>query len=185
MTTPPPSTVTNGYLPPGPRISARGAGAQTHPRLQAGVGRNGIPASQQPESPARSLCPDRGETAFSNGNWTKPGSTPPPTWRRFRGQHPPRRRALRATIPLLALLPLLFSGTAAVLASASTQVGGAVPARGAVATEASHPHTYVVQAKDSIYSVANRYGLKASAVLAANPKVDPNHLRIGQSLNLP
>jgi tetratricopeptide (TPR) repeat protein len=76
-------------------------------------------------------------------------------------------------------------GTNAVLTSTSTQGTGAVPVRVAAAPEASHPHTYVVQAKDSIYSVANRYGLKTSAVLAANPKVDPNHLKIGQSLNLP
>ncbi len=53
------------------------------------------------------------------------------------------------------------------------------------ATEAAHPRTYVIQPKDSIYSVAARYGLKPSAVLAANPNISPTHLRIGQNLNLP
>jgi membrane-bound lytic murein transglycosylase D len=52
-------------------------------------------------------------------------------------------------------------------------------------TDASHPHAYVIQARDSIYSVASRYGLKPSAVLAANPNISPTHLQIGQSLNLP
>jgi LysM repeat protein len=81
---------------------------------------------------------------------------------------------------------LVPGATNAVAASASTTAGGTASARGAAAgTEASHPRVYVVQAKDSIYSVASRYGLKASAVLAANPDVNPNRLRIGQSLNLP
>jgi tetratricopeptide (TPR) repeat protein len=52
-------------------------------------------------------------------------------------------------------------------------------------TETNHPRTYIVQAKDSIYSIASRYGVKVSAVEAVNPNVNPNHLRIGQSLNLP
>jgi LysM repeat protein len=59
------------------------------------------------------------------------------------------------------------------------------PIRNPQSTEAAHPRTYVIQAKDSIYSVAARYGLKPSAVLAANPNISPTHLRIGQNLNLP
>jgi len=55
----------------------------------------------------------------------------------------------------------------------------------AVNSSASHPRVYVVQAKDTINSVASRYGLKPSLVLAANPNVNPTRLRIGQSLNLP
>jgi LysM repeat protein len=51
--------------------------------------------------------------------------------------------------------------------------------------DAAHPRTYVIQANDNIYSVATRYGLKASAVLAANPNISPTHLHVGQSLNLP
>jgi LysM repeat protein len=53
------------------------------------------------------------------------------------------------------------------------------------ATEGTRPRTYVVQPKDSIYSVAARFGLKASAVLAANTNVSPTHLRVGQNLVLP
>jgi tetratricopeptide (TPR) repeat protein len=51
--------------------------------------------------------------------------------------------------------------------------------------DAFHPRTYVVQPRDSVYSIAARYGLKPGAVLAANPNLSPTHLRIGQSLNLP
>jgi len=75
---------------------------------------------------------------------------------------------------------------APVLPVASTPGNAAVPPRVSPAgADASHPRTYVIQPKDSIYSVATRYGLKASAVLAANTNVSPTHLRIGQSLNLP
>jgi LysM repeat protein len=70
--------------------------------------------------------------------------------------------------------------------AAASKPAAAVPPRVPAATaDASHPRTYVVQPNDSIYSVAARYGLKASAVLAANPNVSPTRLRPGQSLNLP
>jgi len=73
-----------------------------------------------------------------------------------------------------------------VLPAASTLANAAGAARGpAAAPDAAHPRTYVIQPKDSIYSVATRYGLKTSAVLAANPNISPTHLRVGQSLNLP
>jgi tetratricopeptide (TPR) repeat protein len=73
-----------------------------------------------------------------------------------------------------------------VLSSAATLGNAAVPPRGSPAgAAASHPRTYVIQPNDSVYSVATRYGLRTSAVLAANPNVSPTHLRVGQSLNLP
>jgi LysM repeat protein len=49
----------------------------------------------------------------------------------------------------------------------------------------SHPRVHVVKERDTISSIAAQYGLKASAILAANPRVDPRRLRIGQNLNLP
>ncbi len=73
-----------------------------------------------------------------------------------------------------------------VLASAPTPANAATPPRvSSAAAEAAHPRTYVLQPKDTIYSVAARYGLKASAVLAANPSVIPTKLRVGSNLNLP
>jgi membrane-bound lytic murein transglycosylase D len=88
--------------------------------------------------------------------------------------------------PNLTLNPNPALNPAPLSPSASTPGSGPVPPRVSPAgADASHPRTYVVQPKDSIYSVATRYGLKASAVLAVNPNVSPTHLRIGQSLNLP
>jgi LysM repeat protein len=43
----------------------------------------------------------------------------------------------------------------------------------------------VVKERETISSIAAQYGIKSSAILAANPHVDPRRLRIGQSLNLP
>ncbi|MGA3181971.1 MAG: LysM peptidoglycan-binding domain-containing protein [Verrucomicrobiota bacterium] len=51
--------------------------------------------------------------------------------------------------------------------------------------DAARPRVYVIQSHDTITSIATRYGLKPSLVLAANPNIDPTRLRIGQSLNLP
>ena len=45
--------------------------------------------------------------------------------------------------------------------------------------------TYNVQSGDSLYSIAKKYGVRLDALKAANPNVDPNRLRIGQSLNVP
>jgi len=50
---------------------------------------------------------------------------------------------------------------------------------------ASHPRVHIVKERETISSIATQYGLKVSAILAANPRVDPRRLRIGQSLNLP
>jgi LysM repeat protein len=48
-----------------------------------------------------------------------------------------------------------------------------------------HPRVHIVKQSETVSSIAVEYGLKASAVLAANPRVDPRRLRIGQSLALP
>lgn len=45
--------------------------------------------------------------------------------------------------------------------------------------------SYTIKSGDTIDSIARRYGVKSSAVLAANPKVDPQRLRPGQNLYLP
>jgi tetratricopeptide (TPR) repeat protein len=47
------------------------------------------------------------------------------------------------------------------------------------------PRVHIVRERETISSIATRYGLKAGAILAANPGVEPRHLRVGQSLNLP
>jgi tetratricopeptide (TPR) repeat protein len=52
-------------------------------------------------------------------------------------------------------------------------------------TPSGQPRVYVVTEHDTITSIARRYGVRPAAVLAANPRVDPRHLRVGQSLNIP
>lgn len=44
---------------------------------------------------------------------------------------------------------------------------------------------HIIKERETIISIAAHYGIKASALMAANPKIDPRRLRIGQSLNLP
>jgi tetratricopeptide (TPR) repeat protein len=49
----------------------------------------------------------------------------------------------------------------------------------------ARPKIYVVKEHDTITQIANRCGVKPSAVLAANPRIDPRKLHVGQSLNIP
>ncbi len=47
------------------------------------------------------------------------------------------------------------------------------------------PSTYTVQPGEWIYSIGRKFGLDPSAVIAANPGIDPNRLVPGQVINLP
>jgi LysM repeat protein len=49
----------------------------------------------------------------------------------------------------------------------------------------ARPRVHVVKAHETFTSIATKYGVATSAVMAANPRTDPRHLRVGQSLNLP
>jgi tetratricopeptide (TPR) repeat protein len=44
---------------------------------------------------------------------------------------------------------------------------------------------YTVRAGDTIAAIARRYGVKPNAVLAANPRLNPRKLRVGQTVNIP
>ncbi|HUD45369.1 MAG TPA: LysM peptidoglycan-binding domain-containing protein [Candidatus Baltobacteraceae bacterium] len=44
---------------------------------------------------------------------------------------------------------------------------------------------HIVKQRDTMSSIAAEYGLRTSALLTANPRVDPRRLRVGQTLNLP
>jgi LysM repeat protein len=66
--------------------------------------------------------------------------------------------------------------------SASASATVAPPIR---TTAPSRQRTYTVKQRDTINSIAAQYGVKSSAVLAANPRVDPRRLRVGQVLSLP
>jgi LysM repeat protein len=49
----------------------------------------------------------------------------------------------------------------------------------------ARPRVHIVKERDTISSIAAQYGVKASAVLAANPHIDPRRLQVGQTLKLP
>jgi tetratricopeptide (TPR) repeat protein len=83
-------------------------------------------------------------------------------------------------------LEALKNQPAPVAAAAQSRVE---PARYAVAAAPApaleRPRVHIVKPHETISSIAAEYGMRASAVLAANPQTDPRRLRIGQSLNLP
>jgi tetratricopeptide (TPR) repeat protein len=77
----------------------------------------------------------------------------------------------------------------AVLA-ANTRIASPAPVSGTVSALQSQPmqkipRTYQIQSGDTISAIATRYKLKTSAVLAVNPKVKPEKLRVGQNIVLP
>jgi LysM repeat protein len=45
--------------------------------------------------------------------------------------------------------------------------------------------TYVIRNGDTVTSIARKYGVKLDALLAANPGIEPRHLRVGKTLNIP
>jgi tetratricopeptide (TPR) repeat protein len=68
----------------------------------------------------------------------------------------------------------------------SAPVQAATPrAAVAVAAAPAQHRVHIVKERETISSIAAKYGLRPAAVLEANPHVDPRRLRVGQSLNLP
>jgi hypothetical protein len=57
--------------------------------------------------------------------------------------------------------------------------------RVATPTPRSTPHVYVVQANDSLSSIAARFGVTTQALMAANGLTNPNLINIGQVLVIP
>jgi LysM repeat protein len=47
------------------------------------------------------------------------------------------------------------------------------------------PRTHTVVAGETPIAIARKYGVKLDALMAANPGLDPRHMRVGQVLNLP
>ena len=70
-------------------------------------------------------------------------------------------------------------------AIASANRGTTTMANGDAIAQPKVPHSYQIQSGDTITGIASRFKLKTSAVLAANPKVRPERLRVGQNINLP
>lgn len=59
------------------------------------------------------------------------------------------------------------------------------PAATVAAAGAARPHTHKVRSHETICSIASAYRIKTSAILAANPRVNPRRLHVGQVLYLP
>lgn len=53
------------------------------------------------------------------------------------------------------------------------------------ATSDSRPRTHMVVAGETPIGIARKYGIQLDALMAANPGLDPRHMRVGQVLNLP
>jgi hypothetical protein len=49
----------------------------------------------------------------------------------------------------------------------------------------SNLYQYIIQPGDTIWNLANEYGLTVDDILAANPEVDPDNLMVGQVILIP
>lgn len=71
------------------------------------------------------------------------------------------------------------------LRTASATQGSAATGMLQTAALGRSPRVYQIQSGDTISGIASRFKLKTSAILAANPKIKPERLRVGQNINLP
>jgi len=69
--------------------------------------------------------------------------------------------------------------------TASAQPGGANASRPANPATSARPRTHTVVAGETAASIARKYGVKLSALIAANPDMNPSRIRVGQVLNIP
>lgn len=76
-------------------------------------------------------------------------------------------------------------GPAQSLAPTSTPAPGATEAPSTGPTAGPEGTTYTVQSGDTLYSIAQRYGVTVAAVSAANGVSDPAQIAVGQVLTIP
>lgn len=62
---------------------------------------------------------------------------------------------------------------------------GSTPTAPNVPPATGNPSTYTVQRGEWLYSIARKFGITVSALLAANPGTNPNFVYPGQVLNIP
>jgi nucleoid-associated protein YgaU len=66
---------------------------------------------------------------------------------------------------------------------------GGTPGSGGAGPPPSPPaartRTHTVKAGENPSAIAKQYGLKLDALMAANPRLDPKRLKVGQTLNIP
>ncbi|HTQ29938.1 MAG TPA: LysM domain-containing protein [Opitutaceae bacterium] len=71
------------------------------------------------------------------------------------------------------------------VAKAPKGKGAAATAEGGTPGTVSADGTYTIKSGDSLAKVARANGVSLADIEAANPGVDPKHLKIGQKINLP
>lgn len=59
------------------------------------------------------------------------------------------------------------------------------PATATPSAPVSKPRTHTVVARETPASIARKYNVSVNALLAANPRLNPKKLRVGQIINLP
>jgi LysM repeat protein len=74
------------------------------------------------------------------------------------------------------------SGQAAVTGTIPSDVAN--PGR-SPALAAANSRAHIVRAGETPIAIARKYGVKVEALVAANPKLDPRRLQVGQVLNVP
>jgi len=106
-----------------------------------------------------------------------------------------RWRSYAVHLQALTNPPTLSSGAPPVATSASAKPAAPQLTRlilsanaNGIAPSRSSPtaaHTHTVKTGETPSVIARRYGVKINALMAANPRLDPRRLRVGQLLNIP
>ena len=87
------------------------------------------------------------------------------------------------TAPMVMRAPQL-SGSGQTAATGALSPGATRAVRPPVSA-AANPRTHTVKNGETPILIARRYGVKVDALMAANPKLDPRRMQIGQALIIP
>ena len=92
-------------------------------------------------------------------------------------------RAYAARLQTLTNPPYRQSG--GVGAGTLAPSGGATSAARSAAAAPAGTRTHTVKDRDTLTGIARQYGVRIDALTAANPRVDPRRLQVGQVLQIP
>ena len=101
---------------------------------------------------------------------------------------PAPAEAAPAANPLPTPAPVAVTQTPAPKPLPAPKAPAAADAKPAAKAAASNAKTYVVEKGDTLFSISRKlYGnnAKVKEILAANPGLDPDVIKVGQKLNLP
>jgi nucleoid-associated protein YgaU len=151
------------YSPPGAGPATTAPSNTLYP---PGSPRSLLPPAGEPTTTGSSIPPLRG------GEVTPPGSPSVPGAPSIPGGTPSLRNE---PDPLLETIP----------GARTTRGGLSNPGSSSLAPGSSSGNTYTVQSGDNLTNIARKNGTTVSALKAANPSIDPNHLKVKQVINLP